>query len=61
VLIVLARSRERLDAIFGSVRQAGEIECGDCMPYENHQLIFICRDMKPPPLADRWPQLKHYE
>lgn len=61
VLIVVSRSRERQEQRFTSVEQAGEIDCGDCMPYENHQMIFIGRGMKPPPLAERWPQFKHYE
>jgi hypothetical protein len=30
------------------------------MPYENHIPIFLCRGMKPP-LAERWPSLKHYD
>jgi hypothetical protein len=30
------------------------------MPYENHLPIWICR--RPlTPLAQRWPDLKHYE
>ncbi len=61
VLIVLSRSRERQDQLFSSVEQVGEIDCGDCMPYENHQMIFIDRGLKPPLLSERWPQLKHYE
>ena len=61
VLIVISRSRERQEQRFASVEQAGEIDCGDCMPYENHQLIFIGRGMKPPPLPERWPLYKHYD
>ena len=61
VLIVVSRSRERQEQRFASVEQAGVIECGDCMPYENGQFIFIGRGMKPPSLAERWAQFKHYE
>jgi hypothetical protein len=61
VLIVVSRSRERQEQRFASVEPAGEIDCGDCMPYENHQMIFIDRGMTPPPLVERWPQFKHYE
>jgi Dolichyl-phosphate-mannose-protein mannosyltransferase len=61
VLIVVSRSRERQEQRFLSVEQAGVIDCGDCMPYENGQFIFIGRGMKPPPLPERWPQFKHYE
>ena len=60
VLIVLSRSQERQQQRFASVELAGEIDCGDCMPYENHLSIFICRGMKVP-LAEVWPSLKHYE
>ncbi len=60
VLIVLSRSRARLEERFTSVELAGETDCGDCMPYENHQPIFICRGLKPPPLAEQWTGLKHY-
>jgi len=61
VLIVVGRSREPLDRRFASVEEAGVIDCGDCMPYENGQKIFICRGMKPPQLPESWPSLKHYE
>ena len=61
VLIVLSRSRERQEERFASVEVAGEIDCGDCMPYENHLSIFIGRGMKPPPLPERWPSFKHYD
>ena len=61
VLIVVSRSRERQEQRFASVERAGVIDCGDCMPYEHGQSIFICRGMKPPLLLERWPQFKHYE
>jgi Dolichyl-phosphate-mannose-protein mannosyltransferase len=61
VLIVVSRSRERQEQRFTSVEQAGVIDCGDCMPYENGQFIFICRGLEPPSLQERWPQFRHYE
>ena len=61
VLIVLTRNRERLEQRFASVEQAGETDCGDCMPYENHVPIFICRGLKDGTLAEIWPALKHYD
>jgi 4-amino-4-deoxy-L-arabinose transferase-like glycosyltransferase len=61
VIIVLSRSREREEDHFTSVELAGQIDCGDCMPYENHLSIFICRGLKPPSLAERWASLKHYD
>jgi hypothetical protein len=61
VLIIVSRSREGQEQRFASVQAVGEIDCGDCMPFENHQTIFICRGMKPPSLIERWPQFKHYQ
>ena len=61
VLVVVSRSRERQEQRFTSVEQVGTIDCGDCMPYENGQSIFICRGLKPPSLAVRWPDFKHYD
>jgi hypothetical protein len=60
VLIVLSRSRTRLDQLFSSVEQVGETDCGDCMPYESHVPIFICRGIRTP-LPQLWPSLKHFE
>ena len=59
-LIVLSRHPERLRTWWADVQPAGETSCGDCMPYENHLPIWVCR--RPlVPLASRWPDLKHYE
>jgi hypothetical protein len=59
-LIVLSRHPERLRTWWADVQRAGETACGDCMPYENHLPIWVCR--RPiVPLASRWPDLKHYE
>jgi hypothetical protein len=60
VLIVVSRSRTRLDELSASVEPAGQTDCGDCMPYENHVAIFICRGIRTP-LPQLWPSLKHFE
>ena len=60
VLIVLSSHPERLQRLFTRVEKAGETDCGDCMPYENHLGIYVCRGMHPS-LAQLWPDLKHYE
>jgi hypothetical protein len=60
VMLMLTRSRARLEQRCAQVEQLGETECGDCMPYENHVPIFVCRGLKPS-LSELWPQLKHYE
>lgn len=58
--VVVSRTRDRLDDFFAEVEQVGTTECGDCMPYENGQRIFICRDPRRP-LGEVWGELKHYE
>ena len=60
VLIVLSDHPEQLRTWWRSVEPAGETECGDCMPYENHVPIWVCRGPTTP-LAEMWPRLKHYE
>jgi hypothetical protein len=42
------------------VREAGRTDCGDCMPYENHNPIFVCIGPKLP-WRELWPRLKHYD
>ncbi len=60
VLIVLTRNPQRLEQQFESVQQVAETDCGDCMPYENHVGIYICRRLRTP-LPQLWAALKHYE
>jgi hypothetical protein len=60
VLIVLSRHPERLQRLFARVEKGGETDCGDCMPYENHLGIYLCRDMYAP-LSTVWPDLKHFD
>jgi hypothetical protein len=60
IVLVPADAKPRLDQVFASVEQVGAIDCGDCMPYENHAPIFLCRHPRVP-LDRLWPALKHYE
>ena len=60
IMIVLSRRPDRLRERFASVELVGETDCGDCMPYEDHQPIYLCRGLRPP-LAAQWPSLKHYD
>ncbi len=55
-----AAARPRLEQAFESVEQVGTLECGYCMPYENHRPVFLCRGSKLP-LEALWPRLKHYD
>lgn len=59
-MIVLSRRRERLATVWGEVMQAGETSCGDCMPYENHLPIYVCRRPRAL-LPELWPMMKHYD
>ena len=45
VLLILGGRRDEHDEC-GSLVQGGTVACGDCMPYENNQPIWICRDLK---------------
>ena len=60
VMLVLSRRPEVLRERFATVEQVGETDCGDCMPYENHIPIFLCRGLRSS-LAEAWPALKHYD
>jgi hypothetical protein len=60
VAIIIGDTREDHLADFESVTQAGMVDCGYCMPYENNRPVWICRGLKRP-VADVWPGLKHYD
>ncbi len=59
-VIAVGGERERLEKEFDEVSLAATTDCGLCMPYENHRLIWICRGPKRS-LVDLWPSLKHYD
>ncbi|HEY7214881.1 MAG TPA: glycosyltransferase family 39 protein [Thermoanaerobaculia bacterium] len=42
------------------LQKAGEIRCGHCMPYEDRQIVYVCRGLKMP-VRELWPRVKHYE
>jgi hypothetical protein len=58
-IIVGGDESEHLQAC-GSVETAGKTDCGYCMPYENHQPVFVCRGLKLT-VRELWPSLKHYD
>jgi hypothetical protein len=60
VLIVVGSSEERLRGLFERVERSGTLACGLCMPYENGRPVWVARGLKIP-LADLWPQVKHYD
>jgi hypothetical protein len=60
VLIMIGGDEARVRAAFGQVERAGTIECGRCMPYENHRPVWLLRDLRLP-VADFWTRIKHYD
>ncbi len=52
-------SREDLLKYFESVEEAGRTDVRYAMPYENHQPIYICRNIKMP-LEKAWPKTKSF-
>ncbi|MSR61015.1 MAG: glycosyltransferase family 39 protein [Planctomycetes bacterium] len=59
VLIVIDDDRAQLLELFEEVELAGKTDCTDCMPYEDELPIWICRRLKRP-VAELWPQVKHF-
>jgi hypothetical protein len=59
-LIVDGGKREVLAARCAQLEQVATIECGDCMPYENHRPVWLCRGLKMS-VAEFWRQRKHYD
>jgi hypothetical protein len=60
LLIVVGGTEERLRALFEQVERAGTLDCGRCMPYENGRPVWIARGLTVP-IAELWPQVKHYD
>jgi hypothetical protein len=58
VLLILGGSRNDHDEC-GSLVQAGTVTCGNCMPYENNQPIWVCRDLKVP-IDEAWKGVKSF-
>jgi hypothetical protein len=59
-VLLVGGPRDRLEQLFDRVEPVATVECGYCMPYENHKPIYIGRGMKRR-WGDLWPELKHYE
>ena len=60
VAVVISSNEERLRAGFESVERAGTIECGYCMPYENHRPVWIVRKARLP-VAEMWAKFKNFD
>jgi hypothetical protein len=60
VLIVVGSGEERLRTLFARVDRAATLDCGRCMPYENHRPVWVCRNLRPS-VGEVWAQVKHYD
>jgi hypothetical protein len=60
IMIIMGGQYEHHVDDFEEVKLAGVSDCEYCMPYEDNMNIFICRKIKKP-LAEVWPQEKHYD
>jgi hypothetical protein len=60
VLIVIGGQEARLRTQFEDVQRAATIECGRCMPYENHRPVWVVRGLRGS-VAGIWPHVKHYD
>ena len=59
-MILLGGTEEELAPELESLTRVTTVECGLCMPYENHKPVWVGRGLRRP-LATLWPRLKHYE
>jgi hypothetical protein len=59
-VVVMSQNSARWAGFFDHVELAGQTDCGDCMPYENHRQIYIAWGRRVP-WASVWPSLKHYD
>lgn len=59
-MIAVNVREEYLAQFYLSVEQAASTSCHFCVDYENNAPILVAQGPKVP-LADFWPQVKHYE
>jgi hypothetical protein len=60
VLVVIGGTEQGHLRVFESAEPAGITDCGDCMPYENGQTIWVLKGPRFE-IAEVWPQLKHFD
>jgi hypothetical protein len=59
-VVLLGGKREVLASYFDEVTPITTVECGRCMPYENHKPVYVARGMHAS-WAEAWPTIRHYE
>ena len=60
VLVIMGGTAEGHRRLFASVEEVTRVDCGYCMPYENHQGVFVARGLQGD-LEQVWQELKHYD
>ena len=58
--VIVLGDHPRMHALFDELTLVATIECGDCMPYENHKPVFVGRRMRKP-FASFWQEAKNYD
>jgi hypothetical protein len=58
-LIVVGGEEKEAAAVCTQVERAATIECGRCMPYENHRPVWLCRGLKVP-IGQVWKEVKNF-
>jgi hypothetical protein len=59
VTLVIGASEDDLARACETYEHAATIDCGYCMPYENHRPVYICRNLKIP-MAELWAAEKNF-
>jgi 4-amino-4-deoxy-L-arabinose transferase-like glycosyltransferase len=59
VVLMIDDDAEGLREIFERVERVAEVDCRYCMPDVNRLAVFVARGIKRP-IAEVWPELKHY-
>ncbi len=60
VVIRLGGTMDALKESYGTVLEAGTFTDEYCMPYENNQTVWICKNRRTP-LSYEWVEFKHFE
>lgn len=60
VVLKVGGERSDLTDSFASVEAGAVIDCGDCMPYENGQTVWVARGPRVS-MEDVWPRVRHYD
>lgn len=60
LIIVIGGERDDLERNFEQVSEGGRYTCPDCMPYEAEKVLWVAQGLRQP-LAEVWPQIKHFD